>query len=50
VVIVGENEIQSQQFAVRDLKTKEQVAVPRADLPRQIRSATELLPADTHNG
>ncbi len=32
VIIVGENEVTAQQFAVRNLKSKEQVAVPRAEL------------------
>jgi histidyl-tRNA synthetase len=50
VVIVGENEVQTQQFALRDLKTKEQAPVSRADLPNQIRSAPELPPARAENG
>jgi histidyl-tRNA synthetase len=39
VVIVGENEVHSQQFAVRDLKAKEQITVPRAGLAARIRAA-----------
>jgi histidyl-tRNA synthetase len=38
VVIVGENEVHSQQFAVRDLKANEQIAVPRAGLAARIRA------------
>jgi histidyl-tRNA synthetase len=38
VVIVGENEVHSQQFAVRDLKAKEQITVPRAGLAARIRA------------
>jgi histidyl-tRNA synthetase len=38
-VIVGENEVHSQQFAVRDLRAKEQTAVPRAGLAERIRAA-----------
>jgi histidyl-tRNA synthetase len=38
VVIVGENEVQSQQFALRDLTAKQQTMVPRDDLAERIRT------------
>lgn len=38
VVIVGENEVQSQQFALRDLSSKQQTAVPRDELAERIRT------------
>jgi histidyl-tRNA synthetase len=34
VVIVGENEVKSGQFAVKNLATGDQVSVPRADLAK----------------
>jgi len=39
VIIVGENEVHAQQFALRDLKSKSQVNVARADLAERIRAA-----------
>jgi len=36
IVIVGENEVASGQFAVKDLSSGEQVSVPRAELTRQL--------------
>jgi histidyl-tRNA synthetase len=40
VVILGENEVQSQQFTLRNLQTREQVAVGRMELAARIRAAT----------
>jgi histidyl-tRNA synthetase len=37
ILIVGENEIKADAFALKNLATGEQVSVPRADLPRKIR-------------
>ncbi|MGA3210305.1 MAG: histidine--tRNA ligase [Terriglobales bacterium] len=37
VVIVGENEVSSEQYAVRDLKAKGQTSVPLADLTDHLR-------------
>ena len=37
-VIVGENEIKAQAFAVKDLRSGQQVTVPRAELARAISS------------
>jgi histidyl-tRNA synthetase len=37
IVIVGENEVKADAFAVKDLATGEQVSVPRAELPGKIR-------------
>ena len=36
VVIVGENEIKSDAFAVKDIRSGEQVTVPRAELSRKL--------------
>jgi histidyl-tRNA synthetase len=41
VMIVGENEVQAQQFALRNLKTREQVNVARAELAASIRAAAK---------
>ncbi len=38
VVIVGENEVKAGAFALKNLTTGDQVAVPRTDLPVKIRS------------
>jgi len=38
ILIVGENEVKSDIFALKNLATGEQVAVPRADLPRRIQA------------
>jgi histidyl-tRNA synthetase len=35
-LILGENEVKSQEFALKNLATGEQVSVPRAELPRRI--------------
>jgi histidyl-tRNA synthetase len=37
ILIVGENEVNSNAFALKNLATGEQVSVPRADLPRRIK-------------
>jgi histidyl-tRNA synthetase len=37
ILIVGENEVKADAFALKNLATGEQVSVPRADLPRKIR-------------
>jgi histidyl-tRNA synthetase len=37
-LIVGENEISSGQFALKNLATGEQVTVPRTELPERIQS------------
>src|SRR5208283_370418 len=37
ILIVGENEVQANTFALKNLSTGEQISVPRADLPRKIR-------------
>jgi histidyl-tRNA synthetase len=37
ILIVGENEVKVDAFALKNLLTGEQVSVPRADLPRKIR-------------
>jgi histidyl-tRNA synthetase len=37
ILIVGENEVKADAFAVKDLATGEQVLVPRAELPRKLR-------------
>jgi histidyl-tRNA synthetase len=37
IVIVGENEVKADAFAVKDLATGEQVSVPRAELPGKLR-------------
>ena len=37
-LILGENEAQSGNFAVKNLATGEQVTVPRADLPARIKT------------
>jgi len=37
-LILGENEVKSQTFAVKNLATGEQVSVPRADLPKRIKA------------
>jgi histidyl-tRNA synthetase len=36
IVIVGENEVKADAFAVKNLATGEQVSVPRAELPGKI--------------
>ncbi len=36
VVIVGENEVKADQFAVKDIRSGEQVTVPRAELSRKL--------------
>ncbi|MFZ0277714.1 MAG: histidine--tRNA ligase [Candidatus Sulfotelmatobacter sp.] len=36
ILIVGENEVKADAFALKNLTTGEQVSVPRADLPRRI--------------
>ncbi|MGA9156470.1 MAG: histidine--tRNA ligase [Candidatus Sulfotelmatobacter sp.] len=36
ILIVGENEVKADAFALKNLATGEQVSVPRADLPRRI--------------
>jgi len=36
ILIVGENEVKSDAFALKNLATGEQVSVPRAELPRKI--------------
>ena len=38
-LIVGENEVTSGSFALKNLGTGEQVSVPRADLAKKIQSA-----------
>src|SRR5664279_4427560 len=40
IVIVGENEVAAQQFAVKNLASGEQVQVPRAELPTHLGSQT----------
>jgi histidyl-tRNA synthetase len=37
ILIVGENEVKADAFALKNLATGEQVSVPRADLPNKIR-------------
>jgi len=37
ILIIGENEIQANAFALKNLSTGEQVSVPRAELPTKIR-------------
>jgi histidyl-tRNA synthetase len=37
ILIIGENEVQANTFALKNLATGEQVSVPRADLPQKIR-------------
>lgn len=37
ILIVGENEVKADAFALKNLGTGEQLSVPRADLPRKIR-------------
>ena len=37
ILIVGENEVQADAFALKNLSTGEQVSVPRAELPSKIR-------------
>ena len=36
ILIVGENEVKADEFALKNLATGEQVSVPRAELPRKI--------------
>ena len=36
ILIVGENEVKADAFALKNLATGEQISVPRADLPRRI--------------
>ncbi|MFZ0807593.1 MAG: histidine--tRNA ligase [Candidatus Sulfotelmatobacter sp.] len=38
ILIVGENEIKAQAFALKNLATGEQVSVPRADLAKEIKA------------
>jgi histidyl-tRNA synthetase len=38
-LIVGENEVQSGSFALKNLGTGEQVSVPRAELANKIQAA-----------
>jgi len=38
ILIVGENEVNSGSFALKNLATGEQISVPRTDLPQKIRS------------
>ncbi len=38
ILILGENEVKSNAFAVKNLKTGEQVSVPRAELAQKLRS------------
>ena len=40
ILIVGENEVKADVFALKDLATGEQVAVPRAELATRIRGGT----------
>src|SRR5690348_1679024 len=37
ILIIGENEVQANAFALKNLSTGEQVSVPRAELPTKIR-------------
>ena len=37
-LIIGENEVKSQTFALKNLATAEQVSVPRAELPKRLKS------------
>jgi histidyl-tRNA synthetase len=37
ILIVGENEVQAEAFALKNLSTGEQVSVPRSELPNKIR-------------
>ena len=37
ILIVGENEVKADTFALKNLATGEQVSVPRADLAQKIR-------------
>ncbi|MFZ0760462.1 MAG: histidine--tRNA ligase [Candidatus Sulfotelmatobacter sp.] len=39
ILIVGENEVQADAFALKDLATGEQISVPRAELPQRIQGA-----------
>jgi len=39
-IIVGENEVKSDQFALKNLATGEQVSVPRGDLASKISGAS----------
>jgi histidyl-tRNA synthetase len=38
ILIVGENEVKADAFALKNLATGEQISVPRADLPKKIQS------------
>jgi histidyl-tRNA synthetase len=38
VLIVGENEVKSGSFALKNLETSEQVSVPRAELAEKIQA------------
>ena len=38
ILIVGENEVQSDSFALKNLATGEQVSVPRVELAEKIRA------------
>jgi histidyl-tRNA synthetase len=48
VVIVGENEVSSDQFAVKDLKSGEQVDVKRIELAQALRSSGQHAYKATH--
>jgi histidyl-tRNA synthetase len=39
ILIVGENEVKAEAFALKNLATGEQVSVPRAELVQRIRSS-----------
>jgi histidyl-tRNA synthetase len=39
ILIVGENEVKADTFALKNLETGEQVSVPRGELTRMIRCA-----------
>jgi histidyl-tRNA synthetase len=39
ILIVGENEIKSDSFALKNLATGEQISVPRAELTSRIRTS-----------
>jgi histidyl-tRNA synthetase len=41
ILIVGENEVKADAFALKNLTTGEQVSIPRAELPQKIRSSHE---------
>jgi histidyl-tRNA synthetase len=43
ILIVGENEVKADAFALKNLATGEQVSVPRAELAQKIRSAASIV-------